>query len=51
VSYDIDITPTAAEDLAGLHAPVAEYVYQQLLRFAERPTRWSVPSHFPYVQG
>ena len=48
MSYALDITPEAGEDLARLPIAVANQVETELLRLARSPTRLSQPSTFPY---
>jgi hypothetical protein len=48
VSYAIDISPEAAEDLNRLPLPVAVEVDRRLSLLAADPARLSQRSHFPY---
>ena len=49
MSYAIDITPEAAENLARLPLPVAEYLYQRIVHdLGDSPASVSFPSGFPY---
>ena len=51
MSYDADIGPEAAQDLARLPLPVAEHVERCIGDLCNRPTELSRRSRFPFIQN
>jgi hypothetical protein len=50
MSYGINLSPEAQEDLSRLPLAVRRFALNQLLNLSESPTALSRKSHFPYFE-